>query len=439
MKQLFALALVVATSGSARAESILERAYSSEKLEVFWTRTLGAVPPDPARFALLAPGLLAAQPTREVPAGDFGLPFTGVVLGESANPQGPSEAHGFPVIPLSSADAAVLMRRLAWAEIYLARYRFFAPVSTDTAEVLDGFAARQYAAALESYLITARLYFSAGDLPEKCVRLTRMNEIAKGPMSGIGVATPLPPPWQPLVPIALATKDRLGTDVLARLVCSVQPVRGRAETVQMVETRVREQIITAVRAKVDETLTLMNAKATEFQTLVNDMDVLIKSAETIELERVLGNAQANMVLVKEDQLKAAETIATLQAVDLSSLNQPTSLQEFETAQVKMAGITARIDAVMTALAGLAQVSDDPTIAAELAPCASLAGAYPALDLAQDSGTLTARINGPYEDCIARARSVVAQFQEPSLEKAKMAELAKQVRQLSEGFLSSVVP
>lgn len=439
MKPLLALALMLVPLGPIRAESILDRAYTSEKLEMFWQRTLGAVPPDPAHFVLLAPGPSAPAPLREIPVGDFGLPFTGIVLGESASPQGPAEAHGFPVIPLSSAEASVLMRRLAWAEIYLARYRFFAPVSTNTAEVLDRFSARQYAAALEAYLITARLYFSAGDLPEKCLRATRMTEIVKGPMSGIGADTPLPTPWQPLVPIALATRDRLGTEVLAKLVCTVQPVRGRAETIRLVETRVRERIIEAVRAIVTQTLGSMEARATEFQTLVNDMDVLIKSAETIELERVLGNAQANMVLVKDDQLLAAETIATLQAVDLSSLNQPTSLQEFETAQAKMAGITARIEAVMTALAGLTGASDDPTIAAELAPCAALAGAYSALDLAQDSGTLSARIAGPYEDCIARARAVVARFQEPSLQKAQMAELARQVRQISEAYLVSVQP
>ena len=438
MKPLLFFVFLMVSFGLAQAESVLERAYTSEKLDRLWTQTLGAVPPELERFSLLVPGPAAEAPTREVPSGDFGLPFTGVVVGETATPQGSATAHGFPVIPLSADDASVLMRRLAWAEIYLGRYRFFAPISTDPAATLEAMKDRQYAAAVEAYLITARLYFSADDLPGKCARLTRMGEIDKGPMSGITMGS-MPGAWRPLLPIAIATRSKLGTDILAKLVCSVQPVRGRAETIRLVETRVREEIIKAVRAKVDNTLQLMNAKATEFQTLVTQMNVEIKSAEVMELERVLGNAQANMVLVKEDQLNAAGTIATLQAVDLSSLNQPTSLQEFESAKLKMVGLTGQIEAVMTAMAGLAQVSDDPSIMAELAPCAALAGAYSALDLTRDTGNLTAQINGPYEDCIKRARSVVARFQQPSLEKAQMAALATHVRQISEAYLATVQP
>lgn len=438
MKTLLSLLFLAASLGSAFADSILQRAYTSEKLDGLWTRTLGETPPEVTRFAMLAPGTTAPAPSHDLPAADFGLPFSGVVVGESASLQGTTVAHAFPVIPLLADDSSVLMRRLAWGEIYLNRYRFFAKVSADTAETLNALRGRQYAAAVEAYLITARLYFSADDLPGKCTRLTRMNEIDKGPMSGI-IAEAMPEAWRPLLPIALATRDRVGTAVLAKLVCSIQPVRGRAETIKLLETRVRESIIQAVRAKVDDTLRLMNAKSVEFQTLVNNMDVPIKSAELIELERVLGNAQANMMLVKEDQLKAAAMIATLRAIDLSSLNQPTSLQEFETGKTKMAGMTGQIEAVMTAMAGLAHVANDPLIAAELAPCASLAGAYSALDLTRDSGTLNNQINGTYVDCLNRTRSVVSRFQQPSLAKAQMAELAKQVRQLSEAYLTTVQP
>ena len=146
-----------------------------------------------------------------------------------------------------------------------------------------------------------------------------------------------------------------------------------------------------------------------------------------------------MVLVKDDQLKAAETIATLQAVDLSSLNQPEALEEFENGKAKMADITGQIESVMTALAGLSHVVDDPGISAELAGCASLAGAYSALDLSLDSGALTRAINGPYEDCIGHVRTVAARFQNPSLAKAQMAELARRVRQISETYLTTVQP
>lgn len=432
------LLLTAAACGTVSAESILERSYTSAKLNELWSGTLGSGPPDAQWFDLLAPGSDTPEPVTLVAAVDFGVPFTGVVTGESVTPAGQTEFRTFPVIPMPPEDAAVLNRRLAWAEIYLSRYRFYEAVSTDGAEVLAALTERQYAAALEAYLITARLYFSAPDLPGKCVRLTRLNEIAAGPLSGIG-ADLLPEDWRDLLAIQAATAARLGGDVLAGTVCGVEPVRGRAETIRIVENRVRERIITEVRAKVDDTLTLLAASAAEFTALVNRMDVPILSAEILELERVLGNAAANMMLVKEDQLRAAQTIATLEAVDLSTLNQPTELQEFNDGQSRMTAMAGLIEEVMTSLAALASVVDDPSVQAELAPCASLRGAYGALDLTLDTGTLTQAINGPYEDCLNRARSVVVRFQEPNLDKHFMAELARHVRQISETYLSTVSP
>ena len=421
------------------ADSILDRRYTSAKLDGLWLGTLGAVIPQAEWFAVLAPGPEAAEPVGDAPSElDFGVPFFGEIIGESATPDGTIVARAFPVIPLSRADAAVLTRRLAWAEIYLNRYRYFEAVSTDTSKTLAALTARQYAAALEAYLITARLYFAAPDLTGKCTRLTRMQELVAGPLSGLDAGAPLPD-WQSLVSIQTATAARLGTDALVGLVCSVEPVRGRAETVRIVETRVRERIMQEVRSKVQDTLQLLEAASAEFQRLVNDMDVPIASAEILELERVLGNASANMILVKEDQLKAADTISELQAVDLSSLNQPGQLTEFEEGKTRMVAMVALIEEVMDAMAELAQVVDDPDIGAELTPCAGLRGAYTALDLTRDTGTLARQILGPYEDCIARARAVVARFQEPSLDKAFMAELARQVRQISEAYLSTVSP
>ena len=127
-------------------------------------------------------------------------------------------------------------------------------------------------------MITARRYFSGADLTEKCRHLTRMNEINAGPLSGVS-ADRLTDAWRPLLPIAEAVRTRLGNDQLASLVCSVKPIRGRAETGQLVGTRVRELVITAVRTKVDDTLNLMNAASAAFQTLVNEMNVTIWSAE----------------------------------------------------------------------------------------------------------------------------------------------------------------
>jgi hypothetical protein len=424
--------------GPAGAESVLERFYPSAKLAELWAGTLGSADPEPDRFALLAPGSVTPEPVTMVTGTDFGLPFEGVVIGESATPAGGTEARAFPVIPMGADDASVLNRRLAWAEIYLARYRFFEAVSTDDAAVMAALAERQYGAALEAYLVTARLYFATPDLPEKCRRLTRLQELAAGPLTGLAEER-LPAAWRPLLPIQAATATRLGGDALAALVCSVQAVRGRAETIRIVETRVRERIMTEVRAKVTDTLQLLEASSTEFQSLVNQMDVPILSAEILELERVLGNAAANMILIKEDQLKAATTIATLQAVDLSALNQPEALQELTDGKARMTAMSGLIDAVMAALADLANLEGDPTATADLGPCANLRGVYPALDLGLDTGTLTQTMNGPYEDCLARARGVVSRFQEPSLDKALMAELARHVRQISEAFLSTVSP
>ena len=432
------LVFAAATCGAAMADSILARSYTSAKLDGLWTGTLGSAPPDPSWFALLAPGSDAPQPATIVTTVDFGLPFTGMVTGESVTAAGATEIRTFPVIPMSREEAAVLNRRLAWAEIYLSRYRFYEAVSTDDASVLAALTERQYAAGLEAYLVTARLYFSAPDLPGKCLRLTRLNELAAGPLSGIDSEV-LAEDWRDLLPIQAATAGRLGGDVLSGIVCSVQPVRGRAETIRIVENRVRERIIGEVRAKVDDTLTLLAASAAEFTSLVNRMNVPILSAEILELERVLGNAASNMLLVKEDQLHAAQTIATLQAVDLATLNQPTELREFNDGQARMTAITGLIEMVMSALAELGTLVGDPALQAELAPCTALRGAYGALDLALGAGTLTQAINGPYEDCLNRARSVVARFQEPSLDKHFMAALARHVRQISETYLSTVSP
>jgi hypothetical protein len=360
------------------------------------------------------------------------------VIGESATPGGATVTRAFPVVPLSPADAAVLTRRLAWAEIYLGRYRFYESVSTDDAAILSTLTERQYAAALEAYLITARLYFSAGDLPAKCAHLTRLHELEGAALAGLSAGAP-PAAWRPLLPIRAATATRLGGAALTSLVCAAQPVRGRAETARLVENRVRERIVLQVRRSVQETLDLLEAASTDFQRLVNDMDVPIKTAEIFELERVLGNASANMILVKEDQLKAARTIGELQAVDLSSLNQPGQLSEFEQGRTRLAAMVALIDGVMAAIADLSTVVDDPGIRNELAPCAALRGAYSALDLSRDTATLARAIGDPYETCIARARTVVARFQQPNLDQARMAALARHVRQISETFLSTVNP
>jgi len=421
------------------ADSVLDRRYTWTKLDGLWQTTLGMRAPEPERFAMLVQGPGTAEPVRTLPTdANLGVPFPGEVIGESVSPAGQKTIRAFPVIPLSREDAAVMNRRLAWAEIYLTRYRYFEAASTDKSDVLTTLTVRQYAAGLEAYLITARLYFAAPDLTGKCVHLTRMRELTKATLAGLRPEA-LPVEWRPLIPIHKATALRLQTDTLTGLVCSVEPVRGRAETVRMIETHVRERIMQEVRRKVQDTLQLLEAASTEFQSLVNSMDVPIASAKIMELERVLGNARANMILVKKDQLKAADTIAKLQAVDLASLNQPGQLNEFQKAQSHMATMVGLIDDVLMSMSELAKTIDNPAIVQELAPCAALKGAYSALDLTRDTGTLAQQIGKPYEDCIAHARAVVARFQKPSLDKAIMAALARHVRQISEAYLSTVRP
>lgn len=404
--------------------------YSAEKLDQMWDRTLGRTMPDVQHYRPLAPGGVVADPVAPPRPSDH--PFGGTVIGETATGSGPATQHAFPVTPLSADDAAVLMPRLAWAEMYLARYRAYTPFSTDTAQTLTDLTARQYAAALEGWLITARLYFAARDLPGKCGRLTRLRDIAAGPLSGI-TADNLPAEWRDLLPIHMAAAQRLQDAALTDLVCAVQPVRGRAETVRLVETRVRERIVAEVRAKVTDTLVLLDASAEEFTALVTRMDVPIASAQILELERVLGNAAANMILVKEDQLNSARTLQTLDQTDLSSLNKPTELSEFAQGKDRVIAVSGQIGAV---LAELAALSDS---APELAPCAALTGLYDGLDLNADSASQARRVTGPYDTCLAAAQGVVAGLQTPDAQTALIAELARHVRQISETHLATVSP
>ena len=145
-------------------------------------------------------------------------------------------------IKAATAATAIALALGTLAALAVARYRFFEAVSTDDAAVMTTLAERQYGAALEAYLVTARLFFAAPDLPEKCRRLTRLQELAAGPLTGIAEER-LPAAWRPLLPIQAATAARLGGDALAALACSVQPVRGRAETIRIVETRAKEHRI----------------------------------------------------------------------------------------------------------------------------------------------------------------------------------------------------
>ena len=416
MRQLLWITLLGSLSAPVEAQNaVLDRAYGINKLDGFWRATLGREAPDTAAFAMFETAAAVPEPVRE-PAVDFGVPIIGEVVGETAPGTGGQGARlAFPVIPLREEEAGPLMRRLAWAELYLTRVGYYAEDQEDPSEMVAALAARQKAAALEAYLITARLYFAAPDLTEKCTRLTRMAALEDSALD-TGVEVTPAEGWAVLEPLRAA-----------------EPVRGRAETVRLIEVQVRERIALEARAKVEDSLTLLNAAAEEFQSLVNAMDVEILTAEILELERVFGNAAANIRLVQNDQLKAEETISELEAVDLSALNQPGEMSEYQAAQGQMAAMVALMDGVLTELAALAELRPDDG----LADCRGLGSVYDALDMNRDSFVLTTEIEGPYVACLARARALVEAGTTPSLETELMAELARHVGQISANLLEEL--
>ena len=433
MRQLILICFAVLVAVGARAESTLERRYSFDKLEGFWSATLGATPPDAAPYERLVEG--DEPPAAVTPAPvDFGLPQIGEIIGESAEENGQITRLGFPVIPLDEGEAATMMRRLAWAELYLTRYRFYVAASTDPSDAVARMAGRQIAAGLETYLVNARLYYAAPDMQEKCTRLMRLQTLATGALAAIGQVA-VPADWARLAEIQHELGPALDAVPLATLVCSVEPVRGQRETRRIVITRVRELLAAAAREKVDETLVLLDAAAEEFQTLVNNMDVEIKTAEILDLERRFGNAAANLELVKTDQLRADMTIQELEAVDLSALSRPGDLEDLTNAEGLITDMAGRIDVVLDSLSALGDLTPISGTGAALSACSALRDLYEDLDLDRDSAVLSAEIVGPYEDCLTRTRAAVTEANTPNLQTVLAAELAHHVRRLSENFFT----
>lgn len=424
-------AAALSIASAAQGETVLNRAYGFDKLDAFWGSTLGSSAPDSTAFAMFE-AAAAPPPVEEAPI-DLGVPIIGDILGEDATVPAQTQTLTFPVIPLSAEAAGPIMRRLAWAELYLSRYAYYAAASTETAAQIDALTARQQAAAAEAYLAVARLYYAAPDLGEKCTRLTRLQALAAGPLATRGAVDALPG-WADLIPLQKAAAARLGDTALTSLVCAVNPVRGRGETVKRITTRVQDTLAFAARAKVEDALILLEAAAAEFQALVNAMDVEIKTAEILELERVFGNAASNLRLVKTDQLRAEDTLAALEAVDLGQLNQPGEMAEFQAAQAQLQAMVMLMDEVLSALEPLHAVDPDA-----LAPCAGLEALYDAPDLTLDSGTLTQRIEAPYVACLGAAQGVVEVLTGPTLQSELMAELARHVGQISENLVESMRP
>ncbi|MDP3896845.1 MAG: hypothetical protein Q8Q62_09225 [Mesorhizobium sp.] len=427
------LATLWLAAAPALADTILERRYTFDKLDAFWLATLESPPPSASWFDVLG-GANAPAPVVPPPANVVSdLPFGGVIIGEDRTAGATAVRRGFPVIAIPLDIAPTLHKRLALLELYLVRYRYFERGDGNTAAQLDLLRRRQMSAAAELYLIGAMLYFAEPTLQAKCQRLERIVSVEKDSLTAAAAET-MEPGWRPLMPVLATVRGRLDADRLRKMVCAIAPVRTRGEMQRIVTTRVGERVMQRVEAKVRDALSLLNAAGREFQGLVNDMDVEIKSAEILELERVLGNVESNLMLVKNDQLNAATTIAEIQAVDLSQLNQPSDLQEYKRAQEKLAAMVGEIDKVLEATARLSATTPDPAIQQELRVCESLGSLYDQLDLARDTASLEASVLVPYTNCLSAAETVVRRFQAPSLDQAFAAELSRHVRQLSEAFL-----
>lgn len=428
-------AAAFSTCVAAQAQTILERRYSFGKLDQFWQQTLASEPPQAAWFEPLAVPTGPApvtEPPVENPVSD--VPFGSVIIGETRpGPGAATVRRAFPVVAMAADVAPTLHKRLALLEIYLSRYRDFERGEKDTAEQLDQLRRRHLSAATELSLIVAMLYFAEPTLQAKCTRLQRLARVEKELPTNLPEGV-LEPAWLPLGPVLAAARQRLDADAMRDMVCSVEPVRTRGEMQRIVTTRVGEHVMREVDKKTREALTLLNQASEEFQALVNGMDVPIKSAEILELERLLGNVESNLLLVKNDELRAGTTIAEVQAVDLSTINQPGDMREYEAATAKLAAMVSEIDAVLEATAQLSVAADDPAIRAELALCDGLGSLYDQLDLTRDTATVETGVLAPYTACLTAVDAVVRRFQAPSLDQVFAAELSRNVRQISEAFL-----
>ncbi len=416
--------------------TILERRYVFDKLDEYWRTTLGVDAPNPDWFAALTgDDRDAVVPIPDATGVFDDLPFDGVLIGED-DAGGAQTLQGFPVIPIPREHAARLYKRLAQLELYVSRYKYFAPTSSDTAEKLDLLRRRHSSAALEMYLSYLAMYFAESTFEKKCQRLRRAREIARLSLDNVNEQALLDA-WRPLYALYEAGRAKFAQDLVKEVVCTIEPLRTRGEMERVITSRVEVLIARQVERKIEETLVLLNKASAEFQELVNDMDVTIKTADILELERVLGNVRANLLMVKSDQLQAAELIDALKRVDLSQLDQPADLEEFQQADASMQEMAAVIVDVLESVSEVGGVSSDPVIAEQLTLCDDLEAPYRDIDFSQNTAALEASIVGPYEDCLAQVESLVGQFRQPSAYKAFMAELSRHVRHLSQAVLQGV--
>lgn len=424
------------SSGYVGADSIFERRYLFEKLDQFWNRTIGEQAPDASWFAGLSDGSTQASLVVDLEATPLlNLPFDGLLIGDDQQQENQgSTLKGFPVVRLPREHAKQLYKRMAQLELYLQRYRYFERSATDTQEALNLLRTRQLSATVELYLSYLTLYFAEGDFTRKCQRLRRARELEPLTLA-VTAIDQLPLAWQPLHSVLLASRQRFHEDTLSVLVCQVQPARTRGETEKLIKMRVEALVSQRVEEKINETLIALNTARAGFQSLINDMDVQIATADIIDLERVLGDVKANLMMVKEDQLQADVLIDQLQSVDLSSLHSPDDLVEYETAHHRMQAMAAAIVDVLESVSALSELTTDsigePIGTPFAEHCSGLAQPYRELDFSRNTSELAGTVLERYENCLLTASEMIERFREPSRFKALMAVLSAHVLQLSQ--------
>lgn len=438
------LTIFIIFSAASDASTILERRYIFDKLDDLWKGTIAQEAPQESWFTELVAEGSGYQAVLEDPPLRSGedsstfddLPFEGVLLGEDASARSGDrsrQVRGFPVIALPKGLGSNLYKRLAQLEIYLNRNMDFAPTSTDTAEELDALRRRMQSATLETYLLHLLLYFSENTFDKKCSRLQRVKELEVQGLQG-WEEKDLLTPWKNLWVIYQNAKSKFSQDIMRALACKVKPTRTRGEVEKIIKEKAESLIHYEVKNKIEETFVLLQEASSKFQQLVTMMDIEMKTKEIMELERVLGNVQANLLIVKHDQLKAGDLIEKLRRVDLSQLNTAGGLQELKESNALTENLALKIATFLKDLSAIAQVSRDAQITESLKDCKGLEAFYQNLDMSSDTATLRNRLMPRFEGCLISVQGLIEKNKKPSASKKLMGKMSQHMQQISHGIL-----
>ena len=422
--------------------TVLDRRYTFSKLDEYWTTSIDRNPPNSQWFAKLVEEGDMYNPVVDVTPGeredgddDFPLEFPGITGEDPEAPDVSRKLHGFPVLAIPRAHAQKLYKRLAQLEMYLSRYKYFHQDSADTADQIILLTKRHKSASMEMYLSHLLLYFAESTFENKCLRIRRVRDIGERSLQSLQKEDLLED-WEPLYEIYVAGKEKFGGDLLKEMACGVKPPRTRGEMEKIIKARVRVLIFKEVNKKIDETLILLRQASSNFQQLVNQMDVTIQTKEIFQLEQDLGNVRANLLMVKDDLLKAAELIGKLKNVDLSQLDNPADLQEFKEAKEMMENMAGAILSVLEGMLKLTNISKDPAMVSQVKKCEGLDASYRNIDFSLNTASLKNKIVPRYESCLKAVERLVTPYRKPTAYKKLMAEFAKHVHHLSQTILGN---